>query len=196
MISRSKNGLPFVYHKPTFKGVYSNFNSFIYDQHKIGLIFTLLFWEFSIVSDFLRFHTKVSRLKNILRKNAFPIKLVDNCIKTFLKKKVLHSAVALTVEKKVLFVVLPYVGNFSLALRTCLRSSFNKNLPYFKIKVIFKSTRHVLVIFSVLRIKINLGSNVFYRFSCGKCSDTYYGKTCRHLNVRVGKHFNISAAVK
>ena len=112
-----------------------------------------------------------------------------------MKKKVLHSAVALTVEKKELFVVLPYIGNFSLALKTCLRSSFNKNLPYFKIKVIFKS-RHVLAIFSVLRIKINLGSNVVYRFSCGKCSDTYYGKTLELENVRVGKHFNISAAFK
>ena len=140
MISRSKNGLPFVYHKTTFKGVYSNFNSFIYDQHTIGLVFTLLFRAFSIVCDFLRFRTKVSHLKNILRKNAFPIKLVDNCFKTYLKKKALHSAVALNVEKKELFVVLPYIGNFSLALRTCLQSKFNKNLPYFKIKVIFKST--------------------------------------------------------
>ena len=64
-------------------GVYSNVNSFIYDQYKIGLISTLLFKTFSIVCDFFRFHTEVSHLKEILRKNVFPIKLVDNCIKTF-----------------------------------------------------------------------------------------------------------------
>ena len=88
LISRSENGFKTsVYHKPTFSGVYSNFNSFIYDQYKIGLIFTLLFRTFSIVSDFSRFHTEVSHLKDILRKNAFSIKLVDNCIKTFLNKK-------------------------------------------------------------------------------------------------------------
>ena len=88
LISRSENSFKTsVYHKPTLSGVYSNFNSFIYDQYKIGLIFTLLFRTFSIVSDFPRFHTEVSHLKDILRKNAFLIKLVDNCIKTFLNKK-------------------------------------------------------------------------------------------------------------
>ena len=84
LISRSENGFKTsVYHKPTFSGVYSNFNSFIYDEYKIGLVFTMLFRTFSIVSDFSRFHIKVIHFKQILRKNAFPIKLVDNCIKIF-----------------------------------------------------------------------------------------------------------------
>ena len=57
LISRSDNGFKiFVYLRPTFSGLYSKFNSFIYDQYKIGLIFTLLFIRsFSIVSDFSRF---------------------------------------------------------------------------------------------------------------------------------------------
>ena len=29
-----------VYHKPTFSGVYLNFNSFISEEYKVGLIFT------------------------------------------------------------------------------------------------------------------------------------------------------------
>ena len=81
-------------------GYNSNFNSFIYNQYKIGLIFTLLFRTFSIFSDFSRFHMEVSHLKEILGKNVFPIKLVDSCIKTFLNKKFLHIPVELTVEKK------------------------------------------------------------------------------------------------
>ena len=32
-----------VYHKPTFNAFYSNFNRFIVDEYKQGLIFTLLF---------------------------------------------------------------------------------------------------------------------------------------------------------
>ena len=27
---------------------------------------------------------------------------------------------------------------------------------------------------------------------CGRCNATYYGETCRHLNVRVGEHSGIS----
>ena len=41
-----------VYQKPIFSRVYSNFNSFIADEYKHGLIFTLFFQIFSIVFDF------------------------------------------------------------------------------------------------------------------------------------------------
>ena len=44
LISRSENGFKTsVYHKSTFSGAYSNFNSFIYDEYKIGLAFAMLF---------------------------------------------------------------------------------------------------------------------------------------------------------
>ena len=106
-----------------------------FTKYDTSLDFTL-FRTFSIVSDVSRFHTEVSHLKDILRKNAFPIKLVDICI-TFLSKKFLHTPGALAVENKELFVVLPCLGNFSLALRTPLRNIINKNLPYYKIKIVY-----------------------------------------------------------
>ena len=44
LITRTSNGFKTsVYHKPTFSGIYSNFNSFI---SEVGLIFTLLFRKF------------------------------------------------------------------------------------------------------------------------------------------------------
>ena len=159
--------------------VYSNFSSFIYGQYKIGLIFTLLFRTFSILSDFSRFHTEISYLKDILRKNVFPIKLVDNCIKTFLNKKFLHTPVALSVEKKELFITLPYFGNLSLTIRTCLQNSISRNLPFCHIKVIFKSTTRLSNFFCFKdKVLFNLRSNVVYKFSCGRCNATYYGETC------------------
>ena len=180
MISKSEYGFETsVHHKPTFSGVYCNLNRFIYDQYKIALIFTLLFRTFLIVSDFSRFHTEVSHLKEILRKNAFPIKLVDNCIKTFLHKKFFHTPVALTVEKKELFIALPNLGDLSLAIRTRLQNSVNKNLPFCKIKVIFKSTTRLSKFFHFKdKVSFNLRSNVIYKLSCGRCNVTYYSKTC------------------
>ena len=50
LIARSKNSFKTSVFKPTFNGVYSNFSCFIYHQYKIGLVFTLLFQTFSIVS--------------------------------------------------------------------------------------------------------------------------------------------------
>ena len=89
---------------------------------KLAWFLTCYFEHFQL-SDFSRFHTEVIHLKEILRKNVFPIKLVDNCIKNFLNKKFLHTPVTLTVKKKELFIVLPYLGNLSCALRTRLQNS-------------------------------------------------------------------------
>ena len=51
LISLNKEGFTTTgYHKPTFSEVYSNSNSFIANEYKHGLILTLLFRMFSIVS--------------------------------------------------------------------------------------------------------------------------------------------------
>ena len=72
LVSRNKEGFTTtVYHKPTFSGVYSNFNSFIANEYKQGLILTLLFRIFSIVSDFSKFHEEVNYLKDVLKKILF-----------------------------------------------------------------------------------------------------------------------------
>ena len=81
----------------------------------------------------------------------------------------------------------------SLALRTRLQNSINKNLPFCKIKVIFKSTTRLSNFFRFKeKVPFNLRSNVVYRFSCGRCNATYYGETCRHFNVRVSELSGIS----
>ena len=124
----------------------------------------------------------------------FPIRLVDNCIKQFLNKSFLHTPVTLTLEKKELFVVLPYLGILSLALRTRLHNIIKKNFPFCKMKVIFKSTVRLsnFIRFND-KVSFNLRSNVVYKFSCGICSATYYDKTCRHVIVRVGELVSIQA---
>ena len=113
----SNNSLPFLDILISRSDI--NFNNFMYDQYKIGLVFILWFRTFSIVSNLYKFNTKVSHLKNLLRKNVLRSKLVDNCIKTFLNKKFLHTPFALTIEKKELLIVLPYLSNLSLDIRTC-----------------------------------------------------------------------------
>ena len=101
LITRTSNGFKTsVYHKPKFSGLYSNFNSFISKEYEVGLIFTLLFPTFSIVSDFSRFYSEVCHLKKILKKNVFPINLIDSCIKNFLNKKLTEKRATLTAKKK------------------------------------------------------------------------------------------------
>ena len=105
-----------------------------------------------------------------------------------MNKKFLHTPAALNDEKKELFIILPYLGNLSLALRRRVQNCIHKNLPYCKIKVIFKSTARLKD-----KVSFNLPYNVIYKFSCGRCNATYYSDTCRHLNVRVGGHSGVSS---
>ena len=140
LITRTSDGFKTsVYHKPTFSGVYSNFNRFISEEYKVDLLFTLLFRMFSVVSDFSRFHSEVWHLKEIL-KSAFPTKLIDSCIKNFVSKRLTEKPVTLTAAKIDLVIVLPCLGKLSLDLRTLLKSSISKNLPFCKIRVFFKSS--------------------------------------------------------
>ena len=54
LITRTRNGFKTsMYQKPLFSGVYSNFNSFISNEYKVGFIFTLLIRMFRIFQDFI-----------------------------------------------------------------------------------------------------------------------------------------------
>ena len=112
-----------VYHKPTSNEAYSNFNSFTADEYKHGLIFTLLFQIFSIVSDFLKLLKELNYLQDVLKKKYFPTTLLDTYIKNFLNKQFSQEILEHTDSKKELFIVLPYLGMLSLSLRTRKKAS-------------------------------------------------------------------------
>ena len=72
LISQNNNSFTTaVYHKPKFSGFYSNFNSFIADEQKNGLIFTLFFRIFSIVLNFFEVSWRSNIPKDMLKK-VFP----------------------------------------------------------------------------------------------------------------------------
>ena len=66
-----KNGkfVTSVYRKPTFSGVFTNYESFIPTCQKRELLYTLLHRSFSICCDLKTFHFKIDHLKTIFIKN-------------------------------------------------------------------------------------------------------------------------------
>ena len=75
-----------VYRKPTFSGVFTNYESFIPMYQKRGLLHTLLHRSFSICCDFKTFHFEIDHLKTILIKNNYLLNFIDFRIKSFFKK--------------------------------------------------------------------------------------------------------------
>ena len=126
-------------------------------------------------------------------KKAFPIKLIDSCIKNFSQEKTDQETSHINSWKKDLVIVLLFLGLLSYDLRTHVKNSISKNSPFGKIRVIFKSSTHISNFFQFKdKMPYCLCSNIIHKFSCGGWNATYYNKTGQHLSIRVGKHSFVS----
>ena len=124
-----------VYRKSTFSGVYTHFDSFIPDTYKIGMNYTLVDRYFWICSCWFIVPSTIDTLKKsilekwLLRKLQFTFFLNGIHI---VKEKVP------AVEKKPLWLVLPYLGLISLQTKPKLLTSIKWVLNYCRLQVIFK----------------------------------------------------------
>ena len=112
-----------VYHKPTFHRIYTHFDSFLPSSNKIGLLHTLLYRCFRICSDWTKFHLELVKLTDVLKNNGHPENFINNCFRVFLDNKYRMQEKVITMPRKTLFLVLPYLGPLSLQTRTKLRKS-------------------------------------------------------------------------
>ena len=182
-----------VYCKPTSSRIYTHFDSFLPSSNKISLLHTLLYTCFRICSDWTKFHLELVKLTDVFKNNGYPENFINNCFKVFLDNKYKIQEKVITVPKKSLFLVLPYLGPLSLPTRTKLRKSLKGILNCCKLQIVFKSQNKLVKAFRFKDcIPKELTSGVVYKFQCGLCNDSCYGECVRHLNVRIGEHIEIS----
>ena len=110
----------------------------------------MLFRCFSICSYYEKFHEEIVKLKEILRRNVYPEKVLDRCIKNFLNKLHLTKVVELTTDRKELILVLPYLEQ-SFEIQNRIQCCLKKNAPIFNLKVVFQSKNDFL---SYLHLKV------------------------------------------
>ena len=154
-----------VYRKPTFSGIYTHFDSFLPSSNKIGLLHTLLYRCFRICSDWTKFHLKLVKLTDVFKNNGYPENFINNCFTVFLDNKYKIQEKVITVPKKPLFLVLPYLGPLSLQTRTKLRKSLKAILNYCKLHIVSKSQNKLAKAFV---LKIVFPRNL-HRFTENKC---------------------------
>ena len=87
------------------------------------------------------FHEEIVKLKEIFKRNSYPEKFIDRCIKIFLNKLHVPKIVELTAAKKELFLLLPYLGQQSFQIRNRIQCCLKKNAPIFNLKVVFQSRK-------------------------------------------------------
>ena len=182
-----------LYRKPTFSGLYTNYNSFISDKYKTGLIYCLLFRIFTLTVDWTKFHEEVKFLSDTFCKNQYPQHFFDRCINIFLNRK-LNPDTSEKIEKQKLIVSLPFMGKYSIDLKkklSALASTYLKS--QFKITVVWSSPRTLRSYFSFKdRLPMHLRSKILYRFTCDGCNSIYIGKSKRHFLIRAFEHLGLS----
>ena len=182
-----------VYRKETFTGVYTNFSNFIPLEHKFGLVYMLLHRCFCLVSCLSKFHFEIEKLKEILLSNRYSNKFIDKCISKFMNKLYIKKPVMLTVPKKQLYLVLPYMGKMSALVKSGLARSLHKRLPFCKVRVVFKTSNHLRNYFNFKDVVPEpLRSCQIYNFTCRNCNASYTGKTFRHMKVSISEHQGVS----
>ena len=145
-------------------------------------------------SDFIKFHHEIDKLKSILYKNSYLRDLIDKCIKEFLDKILTPKPVVSTVPKKQLIITLPYLGQLSLQIHTRINRIMKNKLPYCNVQFVFQTKCKISNFFTFKdKIPLVFRSGIVYKFQCGSCNATYYGKTKRHFKVRMCEHLGISA---
>ena len=156
------------------------------------MVYTLVYRCFRISSNWTQFHTELTFLKGMFRKNGYPENFIDKCFKKFLNNVHLVKENVPTVEKKRLLLVLPYLGIISLQTRTKLQQALKGVLNCCKLEFVFKCQARLSNSFRYKHPIPKLISGVVYKFQCGLCNESYYGESIRHLDIRSGEHIGVS----
>ena len=121
----------------TFSGAYTHFESFSPTTYKFDMVYTLAYRRFRICSDRTKFNEGLRFLKGVFLKNGYPSGFINSCFKKVIDNVLTESPVKLTVEKRLLILPLPFLGDISLQLRTKLRKSFKNNSFKNHLKIIY-----------------------------------------------------------
>ena len=82
----------------------------------------------------------------------------------------------------------------SLQIRTRINRIMKNKLPYCNVQFVFQTKCKISNFFTFKdKIPLVLRSGIVYKFQCGSCNATYYGKTKRHIKVRMCEQLAISA---
>ena len=185
-----------IYGNPTFSGVHSNFEKFLFSVYKFGMVYTLVYRCFRISSDWKKFHLELTFLKKIFRKNGYPENFINKCFKKFLDNLHLVKENTPTVERKRLLLVLPYFGVISLQTRTKCQQVIKGVSNCCKLGIAFKCQTKLSNSFRFKDpIPKDLRSGVVYKFQCGLCNESYYGESIRHLDIRSEEPIGVSPLI-
>ena len=101
-----------VFRKPTFCGVFINFDSFLHVSYKHSLVNTLIFRCFKMCFSNEKLHNEIVYHKEIFRYNRYPNNFVDLCIEIFYDKLYITKKILSNGQEKAIIDNSPIFGSF------------------------------------------------------------------------------------
>jgi hypothetical protein len=182
-----------VFRKSTCTGLGMKFGSAVSFSYKVSLVSCLVDRAYKICSTFAKFSCELDNLRQYFCKNGYPIALVE---KIFLKKiNIIYSVKTSvpTVTKKIIYFVVPYLGDSNTIVKKQIRTLVQKFYPQLDLRIIFTNSFSMQSLFKVKdRMPTLMRSNVVYKYTCSQCQATYCGETTRHLQTRIAEHKGVS----
>ena len=189
--SRQSSLTTTVFRKNTFTGLLTNYFSFSPMSYKPGLVKTLVDRVFKINNSWKGFHDDINKLSIILRKNCFPVWVIDKIVNRYVSQKLNPNTTSSTKAGMPTkhYYKLPYVGNFSRIMQKKITKLLKRYCkPDLDIKLVF-TTFKLRNLFGVKDfVPQSLRSRVVYKFQCASCNACYIGETTRHLSTRIREH--------
>ena len=171
--------------RKTHKGLYFHFESFIPFVYKINLVKSLVFRVYSTCSGYTNMHACLTKLTEKLVLNGFPKNIICDTINSVLTKVRFPTQTLIGPKKKEVSIILPFLGNNSLAVKKRLNNLFGLCFPHIDLKIIFKKTMTLSNLFPFKdRIEKKCRSHIVYQAICEQCSCSYRGKTVNSLYER------------
>ena len=125
-----------------------------------------MYRAFHICSSYQNFHNEIVRIKEILVKNSFPRALTDRIIKSFLDKRFAPTRPAPQEAKTALLFCMPYLGRYSLQIKTKICRIIKQCYPGIQLNVIFRSPKRIQSFFHLkTACQLSYAPQLFTSFS-------------------------------
>ena len=194
-IEKCDGGLSFsIYRKPTFSGLGTSFFSYCHFNFKLNALKTLLHRAYTLTSCYAYFHNEINFLKRYFYDNGYSNDLFYKLVNRYLNNKYQPTCSVPTVDKEVLYLKIPYLGNLSHKIQMALSDSFSKFYPDKVFRFVPMNQFRISSLFHFKdRMPADLRSSIVYLFNCPSCQAGYVGSTVRSLRTRIAEHLGQSA---
>ena len=130
-----------VFRKKTFTGLLTNYFSFTAFSYKIDLVRTLVDRVYKINNSLLGFHDDIKNLTLILRKNLFPVNIIEKVVSQYVSRAQVRPSDSSRVQQLVssYYFKLPYVGSSTAEAQKRLRKLVKRYCTNIEIKLVLSS---------------------------------------------------------